>query len=194
MKKSRSFSFIALLAFALSSCAESDISNQTKAPDAPKSESYCLNFVSEKSPCRPNLHLFFSSPNLFNGKDVTVSAFATYSPRGTLLAYPSSSSACDSLDNAGFEVFLADNLPSDVQHEIEKFGVSRILLTGHVLSNDAIGALPVVGRIDKATVLLYEGSGLVLRKDPKTLETDHDESFFGKLIKPNCFALVEKST
>ena len=139
--------------------------------------------------CKPNVHYFFNGPENFAGMMVSVSSFAIYSPRGSLLIYPSSDFACDALEYSGVEVFFAENISQEVEEEIEKNGVARVLVTGRVADVIEPGALPVIGRIDDASVQLFDGAGIALRKNPKELPSEsRDGSFFGKLAKPNCLA------
>jgi hypothetical protein len=82
--------------------------------------------------CKPNVHYFFNFPDDFSGRKISVPAFAAYSARGSLLIYPSSEFACDALEYSGIEVFLVGKIPQDVEKEIERNGVARVLVTGKV--------------------------------------------------------------
>jgi hypothetical protein len=146
----------------------------------------CAYISTGENACKPNLHRLFVNPEEYRGVKVSVSVFATYSSRGSLLIYPGAGLACDALDFTAFEVFPSNEISDEIENSLRTNGVARVVVTGYV-SNVGMGALAVIGKIDKASVIFADQTGLVLLENPKKVESDESvNNALGKSKAPSC--------
>lgn len=149
-------------------------------------EKICADLSGSRDSCRPNLHSLFSNPEKYHGKKVAVTAFVTHSSRGTLLLYPSSNSACDALDFSAIEVFPLNSNSDSFLNNLKKFGIARVAVTGRFYGMGS-SALPVIGRIEKAEIMLSDETRVVLlRSTGQHANNSADSEMFGRALMPSC--------
>jgi hypothetical protein len=187
MKKSLLLTLLMLAVIFLVSCEKNMQEERiSPSPVLVNNREKCVFANSDGEMCRPNLHRFFGNPEEYLGMEVVVSGFATYSPRGSILIYPNSVSACDALDFSGIEVFSSSEISKGLEDRLRVAGVARVIVTGHVASVD-LGALSVIGRIDKASVVPVNGAGVVSLENPRKIRNGEViNTSFGKLVMPTC--------
>ena len=179
--------YFSIVAFHLASCGGGNVEKNASAKGRMSGgvPAKCV-YVSEQNVCNPNLHNFFANPQGYVGLRVSVFAFATYSSRGSLLIYPNFSSACGALDFSAMEVFPAQEISKRLENQLRSTGVARVVVSG-LLSSEETGSLPVIGRIEKASVNLAFGSGVVLLENPKKIESgDIGVKSFENSVTPSC--------